>query len=124
LLPPELGIWRAAGRNERKMHRAPDFETWAGRVPSHWRVIVLALSPLIHFDANAVLDLKAAITSMRRAGRHLVLSGVTPRQYRLLMDAQIEKVMDVENICPDLEYAVARGIDLVHHGLAPVAGEQ
>jgi uncharacterized membrane protein YoaK (UPF0700 family)/anti-anti-sigma regulatory factor len=118
LLPPELGIWRAAGRNDRKMHRAPDFEAWAGRVPAHWRVIVLALGPLIHFDSNAVLDLKAAIDSMHRAGRHLILSGVTPRQYRLLMDAQIEKVMDVENICPDLEFAVARGIDLVHHALA------
>jgi uncharacterized membrane protein YoaK (UPF0700 family) len=116
LLPPELHIWRAAARNNRMMHRAPDFETWAERLPPHWRVIILALSPLIRFDANAVLDLKAAIALMDREGRRLILSGITPGQYRLLMDAEIEKVMDVENICPDLEFAIARGIDLVHQG--------
>ena len=113
LLPPELGIWRVSGRSHREMHRAPDFEIWASRVPRRWRVIILALSPLTHFDANAVLDLKAAIASLRRSGRRLVLSGITPRQYRMLVDAQIGSIMNLENICPDLEFAVARGIDLV-----------
>ena len=92
----------------------PDFEIWATRLPRRWRVIILALSPLTHFDTNAVLDLKNAIQGLRRHGRRLVLSGITPRQYRLLMDAQIDNIMSVENICPDLEFAVARGIDLVH----------
>jgi uncharacterized membrane protein YoaK (UPF0700 family)/anti-anti-sigma regulatory factor len=114
LLPPELGIWRVSCRNKGEMHRAPDFEIWAERLPRRWRVIILALSPLTRFDANAVLDLKNAIQGLRRHGRRLVLSGITPRQYRLLMDAQIDSIMSVENICPDLEFAVARGIDLVH----------
>jgi uncharacterized membrane protein YoaK (UPF0700 family)/anti-anti-sigma regulatory factor len=115
LLPPELGIWRVAGRKEHKMHRAPDFGSWSQRVPGHWRVIILALSPLIYFDSNAVLDLKNSIDGMHRTGRRLILSGITPRQYRLLIDAGIEKVMNLENICPDLEFAVARGIDLVRN---------
>lgn len=121
LLPPELGIWRVSCRSNRQMHRAPDFEIWASRVPRQWRVIILALSPLTHFDANAVLDLKSAIAGLRRSGRRLVLSGITPRQYRLLVDAQIDSIMNLENICPDLEFAVARGIDLVQQ---PDPGDQ
>ncbi len=113
LLPPELGIWRVSCRSNRQMHRAPDFEIWASRIPRRWRVIILALSPLTRLDANAVLDLKSAIAGLRRSGRRLVLSGITPRQYRMLIDAQIDSIMRLENICPDLEYAVARGIDLV-----------
>lgn len=121
LLPPELGIWRVSCRSNRQMHRAPDFEIWASRVPRRWRVIILALSPLTLFDANAVLDLKSAITGLRRSGRRLVLSGISPRQYRMLIDAGIDSIMNLENICPDLEFAVARGIDLVHQ---PEADDQ
>ena len=33
--------------------------------------------------------------------------------YRNLMEQGIGRAMDVENLCPDLEFAVARGITLV-----------
>ena len=122
LLPPELGIWRVSVAGHRARHRAPNFQLWADRVPRQWRIIILALSPLIHFDNNAVLDLKNAVASLTRGGRRLILSGITPAQYRLLSHAQIQTAMDPHDICPDLEFAIARGIDLLQsEKLTPTA---
>ena len=76
-------------------------------------MIILALSPLTRFDNNAILDLESALKKLHDEGRKLILSGITPGQYRNLMEHGIGKSMDTENLCPDLEFAVARGIDLV-----------
>jgi uncharacterized membrane protein YoaK (UPF0700 family) len=113
LLPPELGIWRVSCRKNGKWHRAPDFTQWAERIPTRWRVIILALSPLTRFDNNAFIDLETALEKLEGEGRKLILSGISAGQYRSLMDHGIGKSMDLENLCPDLEFAVARGIDLV-----------
>jgi anti-anti-sigma regulatory factor len=113
LLPAELGIWRISCRQNHEWHRAPDFQQWADRIPARWRVVILALSPLTRFEANAVLDLESALKKLHAEGRKLILSGITPGQYRNLMDLGIGRTMDTENLCPDLEFAVARGIDLV-----------
>ncbi|HWE04310.1 MAG TPA: YoaK family protein [Tepidisphaeraceae bacterium] len=125
LLPPELGIWRVSCRRNGKWHRAPDFTQWAERIPARWRVIILALSPLTRFDNNAFLDLELALEKLEGEGRKLILSGITPGQYRGLMDHGIGKSMDTENLCPDLEFAIARGIDLVQrkHPTADATGE-
>jgi hypothetical protein len=113
LLPPELGIWRISPRRNHKWHRAPDFLQWAEKIPARWRVVILALSPLTRFDNNAILDLESALKKLHDEGRKLILSGITHAQYRNLMDHGIGRSMDAENLCPDLEFAVARGIDLV-----------
>ncbi len=112
LLPAGLGIWRVSCRQKHAWHRPPDFAHWVERVPPHWRVIVLALSPLTRFDRNAIIDLENAIARLRRDGRKLILSGINPAQYRDMVQADIESVMDLEDLCPDLEFAIARGIDL------------
>lgn len=113
LLPPELGIWRISCRRGHQWHRAPDFLQWADKIPPRWRVIVLALSPLTRFDSNAVLDLESALKKLHDEGRKLILSGITAGQYRNLMEQGIGRWMDIENLCPDLEFAIARGITLV-----------
>ncbi|MDB5299485.1 MAG: putative transrane protein [Phycisphaerales bacterium] len=113
LLPPELGIWRVSCRQNHKWHKAPDFMQWAEKIPARWRVIILALSPLTRFNSNSILDLESALEKLHREGRKLILSGITPGQYRNLMKQGIGRSMDLENLCPDLEFAVARGIDLV-----------
>ena len=113
LLPPELGIWRVSCRRDHSWHKPPDFQQWAEKIPARWRVIILALSPLTRFEHNSILNLEAALDSLHKQGRKLVLSGITQTQYRNLTQQGIGRSMDIENICPDLEYAVARGIDLV-----------
>lgn len=113
LLPPELGIWRVSPRTEGHWHRAPDFQAWAERIPARWRVVILALSPLTRFDNNALLDLQSALATLNTHGRKLVLSGITPAQYRKLIEFGIGRLMDLENLAPDLEFAIARGITLM-----------
>lgn len=113
LLPEGVALYRASyvgGRNKR--HRAPDFQTFVDRVPGDCRVIVLAVSPLTRFDANAVLDLQAAVTRLRNDKRTLILAGVTPHQFKDLANLGVAGTVDPNDLCPDLEFAIARAIVL------------
>jgi uncharacterized membrane protein YoaK (UPF0700 family) len=125
LLPPELGIYRLSHHRRDAQHRAPHFQHWAERLPEHWRVIILAVSPLTRLDANAVLDLCTAAEKLNASHRRLVISGITQSQYKALDEHNLPELIEPENLCPDLEFAIARGIDLVHQlarGNGPGAG--
>jgi anti-anti-sigma regulatory factor len=124
LLPEELGIWRVSCTNRRALHRAPDFQQWAEKLPQHWRVIILALSPVTPLHSNALADLNEAVRMLRVQGRQLVLANVSPSQYRALEAAGLRSALERENICTDLEFAIARGMSLLHampHGSKEVA---
>jgi uncharacterized membrane protein YoaK (UPF0700 family)/anti-anti-sigma regulatory factor len=112
ILPPELGLWRLTHHRKDKQHHAPDFQAWVERLPRHWRVIILAVSPLTHFDADAVLDLNAAVQKLRQQRRDLVMCGVRPVQYKVLNKGGLIDVLGIENFCPDLDLAIARGMNL------------
>jgi hypothetical protein len=75
-------------------------------------VIILAVSPLTHFDADAVLDLNAAVQKLRQQRRDLVMCGVRPVQYKVLNKGGLIDVLGIENFCPDLDLAIARGMNL------------
>ena len=113
LLPPELGIWRVLCEHGGRWHKPPDFEHWVEIMPRHWRVIILSLSPLTRLDGNALLNLEAAAHRLGLDGRRLVLAGVTPVQYRAISNSPARRTIADENLCPDLEFAIARGIDLI-----------
>lgn len=113
LLPPELGIYRLL-YHRNSAHRAPNFVQWVDRLPHRWRVVILALSPMTRLDDNAMLDLLEAVRNLRNARRRLILSGLTPKQYKKMHLLGLIDVLDAENVCPDLEFAIARGIGLVH----------
>jgi uncharacterized membrane protein YoaK (UPF0700 family) len=105
ILPPELGIYRLSNPRG-KRHRAPNFQLWVERLPEHWRVVILVLSPQTRFNANAFLDLHAALQKLQASGRSLI----TSVQYKALQELGIAEAMDIENLCPDLEFAIARGL--------------
>jgi uncharacterized membrane protein YoaK (UPF0700 family) len=113
LLPAELGLYRLSHHRGDRAHRPPDFHLWAEHLPGHWRVIVLAASPLTYFDSNAALDLRDVVDQLHMQGRELVVSGITPAQYKAMERSGLTGILDVENFCPDLEFAIARGIELV-----------
>lgn len=112
-LPPELGLYRLAYPGGVKAHVAPDFQAWAGRVPRRWRVVILDVGPRASFDVEAVLDLSAAAQKLRAHGRDLILCGVRPEQYRAIHKAGLARVMGLRNFAPDLELALARGMNRV-----------
>jgi uncharacterized membrane protein YoaK (UPF0700 family) len=119
LLPKELGIYRigphlhAGGRVG-----TPDFSAWVERVPARWKVIILAMTPLVRLTGNSLLDLEAAYERLRGSGRKLVICGITTSQYRQLDGAGLVDKLGSANVCPDLEFAVARGIEELGAGAA------
>jgi hypothetical protein len=117
LLPPEMGIWRVFCKHNGTWHKAPDFEAWVEIMPRHWRVIVLSLSPLTRLDGNALLNLAAATRKLREQDRRLVLAGVSDAQYRAVTESEAGRLLEPENVCPDLEFAIARGIELVRQSV-------
>jgi uncharacterized membrane protein YoaK (UPF0700 family) len=111
VLPPELGIYRLVHHRHDAVHHAPDFQQWVDRVPRHWRVIVLAVSPLTHFDADEALNLLAAVQKLRAQHRDLVVCGVNRSQFKALRDAGLPVALGLENFCPDLDLAIARAMN-------------
>ena len=83
-------------------------------MPRHWRVVILAVSPLTHFDKDEALDLLAAVQKLRAARRDLVVCGVNRSQFKAMRDAGMADVLGLENFCPDLDLALARAMNRVH----------
>jgi hypothetical protein len=110
LLPPEVVLYRASAPRGRGAQHAPDYDQWLDRVPDRYRVIILAMSPLTRFDSNSVMDLEAAIGRLNAKHKKLILSGITTLQFKALDSLGVERTMDVNNLCPDLEFAIARAI--------------
>ena len=110
LLPAGVVLYRASCLRGGAAHRAPNFQLWIDRVPEHCDVLVLAISSLTRFDANAVMDLGAAVGRLHRDDRKLILSGITTRQFKALDALGVARMMDINNLCPDLEFAIARAI--------------
>ena len=111
LLPPNLGIYRMATHQHGRLH-APNFQRWAQRLRPQWKVIILALNRQLRFDGNAITDLQAAIALLTESGRKLILCGISTNQFKTLDRHGVTELLGVENICVDLEFAIARGIDL------------
>lgn len=112
LLPPELGIYRISPHLAHRQS-VPDFSHWVDRLPDRWRVVILALTPLVRLTDNALLDLEAACARLRADGRSLVVCGVTPVQYKAMEKAGLVDQLGDLNVCPDLEFAVARALELL-----------
>lgn len=112
LLPPDVGIFRLAHHRVGRYHHAPDFSTWVTRMPRQWRVVILVISPLTQFDHDTAASLLNAVQKLKAQGRTLVISGMNRVQFKTLMDCGLTKVIDLDNFVPDLEFAVARGMNL------------
>jgi anti-anti-sigma regulatory factor len=110
LLPAGVVLYRASCRRGGGPHRAPDFQVWLDRVADNVQVVVLAVSPLTKFDTNAVLDLEVAVNRLHGAGKKLILSGISTHQFKALDALGVARMMDINNLCPDLEFAIARAM--------------
>jgi hypothetical protein len=70
---------------------------------------------LTYFDENSALALREVVAKLREQRRELIISGITPTQYKVFLKAGLTDVAEVENLCPDLEFAIARGIEVLRH---------
>jgi uncharacterized membrane protein YoaK (UPF0700 family) len=123
LLPPSLGIYRMTAHKHGGKIRAPNFQNWAEHLPSRWKVVILAVTPIMRLTENALIDLETALARLESDGRKLILSGISTKQYKALDHRRITDRVGAENICVDLEFAIARGIDLVRDFSAGSTGQ-
>ncbi len=112
MLPSGLGVYRLSHTHPGRT-RNPNFTRWADRLPARWRVVILAISPMTRFDSNAALDLEAAVRRLRARRKQLIITGLTPVQYRALDRYGVSSTLELANFCPDLELAIARGMSLI-----------
>ncbi|MBS0186831.1 MAG: DUF1275 family protein [Planctomycetes bacterium] len=121
-LPPEMSIYHLRKDHDRagKIHRMPNLLAWADRLPRGARVVILDLDEVTHLDENSAVELRAALTKFEAQGRSLVIAGLTARQFQQLRAAAGD-LLDPLSVCPDLELAIARGLNLLELRAPPAA---
>ena len=114
-LPVGLAVYhlkRDTARNG-PIHRIPNLLAWSESLPETARVIVLDIEQVKELDTDAAFELRALLASLERQGRRLVISGVSRAHFEQLRKASADQVLDYESVCPDLELAIARGMNLL-----------
>jgi len=115
LLPDAMAVFHIRNDANRRgaVHRMPNLQAWAGRLPGSIRVVVLDLGEKTMFDSNAVLELRAVLRNFAASGRRLIVAGVGGAQYHEIRRLVTTEFLDPTNFCPDLELAIARAMTMV-----------
>lgn len=95
-----------------KAHRMPNLLLWAERLSAEKRVVVLDLSDVGLMPTNNVIELKRVAEEMARKGRRLVVAGITAEQFQRMEAAGPAGALTANNVCADVELAVARAMAL------------
>jgi uncharacterized membrane protein YoaK (UPF0700 family) len=113
-LPEALAIFHLRKDHDRhgRVHRMPNLTAWADRLAAGTRVVILDLEEVKQLDFNAIMELRALLGRLRERGCGLIIAGTNTYELgrRELLGAG---VLQAENMCPDLELAIARGMALL-----------
>ncbi len=114
-ISPRLAVYHVRRDTTRQgpIHRMPNLQAWVERLPRSADVVVLDLDQVNQIDANSVMELRTVLNRMRDQQRHLVLSGLTHDQVEQLRRAGTGEALDPRDVCPDLELAIAKGLNLL-----------
>lgn len=115
-LPDSLAVYhlRHGAGKPSKMHRMPNLLDWSDRLPPATRVVILDLSGVEYLDANAALELRALMHRFVSQRRRVVVSGVSTAQFDKLKRSGAGEFFLPGNTCPDIELAIARGLNILH----------
>jgi uncharacterized membrane protein YoaK (UPF0700 family) len=94
-------------------HRMPNLQAWADRLPPAARVVILDLGGVTRLDTNSALELRAVLAQMRRQGRQMLLAGLDHAQVTQLRRAGVGDLLTPDQVCPDLDLAIAQGLNLL-----------
>lgn len=121
-LPSGLAVFHLRKDRDRrgKVHRMPNLLAWSDRLPASIRVVILDLAEVTELDANAAMELHAVLARLADRGRQLIVSGLTAERFDRIQSLGTDdsgklppEFLDLGNVCPDLDLAVARGINLL-----------
>jgi len=113
-LPATVAIYHLREEKTRRgtIHRMPNLQIWADRLPAATRVVVFDLGQKTTFDANAALELRAVIAHFAAHGKRMVIAGLDTQQIQQIRRLGTSDLLDPNNCCPDLELAIARAMVL------------
>ena len=113
-LPESIAIYHLRKDHDRlgRVHRMPNLLAWSDRLPARARVVVLDLAEVTELDANAALELRAVMSRFKIQGRELIIAGINAAQFQRINGPGGGDLVEAENVCSDLELAIARGINL------------
>ena len=106
-----------AGRRD-VTHRLPDLLRWCERLPATARVVILDIQDMTILSNNASLEMRALIHRLQGGGRRIIFSGLSREQFDAIRAAGADDALDADNVCPDLELAIARGLMLLEDVIA------
>jgi uncharacterized membrane protein YoaK (UPF0700 family)/anti-anti-sigma regulatory factor len=114
-LPAAIAVYhlRKGKGRQGQTHRLPDLLGWCARLPAFKRIVILDLGDVTLLDDNAALEIRALIIQSNARGRKLLISGISGQQYHSLRSSGAGDMLDPNNVCPDLELAIARGLSLL-----------
>src|SRR4051812_32276686 len=114
-LPAALAVFHLRKDHDRRgrVHRMPNLLAWSERLPTKTKVVVLDLAEVTALDANASLELRALVTRFQDESRELIIAGLDQARFRQIHLFDAEHVLHPDNVCPDFELAVARGLNLL-----------
>lgn len=114
MLPKGVGIYRVAPAMAGMKHQAPDFTAWVDELPRNTSVCILSIAHGVHLDDEACQSLRAAADLLRQEDRDLLLAGIASADYEVLDRNGVTAAIPVQNLCSDLEFAIARAISMAH----------
>jgi len=116
-LPPGLVVYHLRKHLNRKgkVHRLPDLDAWADRLPPGTRAAVLDVGDAVRIDAHAVHEFRAIVSRLRAAGCELIIAGLTTTSTSDLRGLIKGGGIKAANVCPDVELAIARAMALIEN---------
>ncbi len=79
-------------------------------------IVILRLRNMTAIDANGLLAFEDLAAKLHNTGRTLIICGARPQPAKFMRQAEFERQIGSDNICPNIRVALARA-EQVHGGL-------
>jgi sulfate permease, SulP family len=77
-------------------------------LPTLPEIVVLRLRNMTALDGTGLRAMEELADTLHRAGRHLLLCGAKHQPLQLMARADFHRHVGADNICPDIQHAIAR----------------
>jgi len=85
-------------------------------IPELPPIVVLRLRNMTAIDATGIKALEDVADALHQSGRTLILCGAREQPAQLMQQAEFEEHVGSENICPNVEAALARAKEVYQQG--------
>ena len=83
-------------------------QEWETRIPEFPSIVLLRIRNMTALDATGLRAIEEFAEKLQAAERTMIVCGALPQPLELMKRAKFRRVVGRENICPDIEHALAR----------------